>query len=295
MNDAPEVAVRPASLTEWNLDAHDFRALITIQGSRMPAAVAARRSLFFCAARLSDFHGLLANVDPRRDLFRLWDLDAGLTQGFGTRFLDQADGIIWVSSFGTAIRSVVPLVNIGSSWELDFVPEGLAVMADGTVMLPSRGTPTAGQVHRLNPVTRQLTCWSLPAEQAPFDGFATPKGLFFFAKRRPVGGIAAFDPRSHLLREWTLPSGSNPQLISRDRLGRVWFSDANFNNRIGRLDPRRNVIALFVKDGVVTFSLGPPIGDVPAEWLQRPTSRLTWTCSTRHRCRKCLCRYARRY
>ena len=247
---------RSGLLTAWDLDAHDFRAIITIQGSRMPTAVAPRRSLFFCGARLSDFHGLLVNVDPRRDLFRIWDLDVGTAAGLGTRFLDQRDGLIWVTNFGRSLKTVVPLLNIQATWELGFQAAGLAALRDGTVMLLSGGTPTA-RVHRLDPATRRLISWMLPQETAPFDGVATPGGRFFFARRRPVGGVARFDPRTGALREWILPPGSNPQMISRDRLGRIWFSDANFNNRIGRLDPRRNTLALFVKEGVVTFSVRP--------------------------------------
>lgn len=249
-------AGRPGWLTIWDLDAHDFRAVITIQGSRMPTVVAPRRSLFFCGARLSDFHGLLVNIDPREDLFRIWDVDAGLAAGFGTRFLDQGDGLIWVTNFTRALKSVVPLLNVQVTWALGFVPAGLASLNDGTVLLLSGGTPS-GQVHRFSPLSGQLTTWTLPEEQAPFDGVATPGGRYYFAKRRPAGGIARFDPSRNVLLEWQLPSGSNPQVISRDRLGRIWFSDANFNNRIGRLDPRRSTVAFFIKNGVVTFSVRP--------------------------------------
>lgn len=90
-------------LTDWNLDASGFRAIITIQGAKKITAVSPRGSLFFCGARLFDFHGLLVTVDPECDIFRLWDLDAGLVEGFGTRFLDQSDGVIWVSSFGSSL------------------------------------------------------------------------------------------------------------------------------------------------------------------------------------------------
>ncbi len=93
-------------LTEWDLDAHGFRALVTIQGSRMPRTVADRRSLFFCGARLADFHGLVVNVDPRANHFRLWDLDAGREEGFGSRFLEQSHGLVWVSSFGPSVKLV---------------------------------------------------------------------------------------------------------------------------------------------------------------------------------------------
>lgn len=242
-------------LTEWNLDAEDFRSIITIQGSKVSPAVAPRRSLFFCGARLSDFHGLLVNVDPRLNLFRLWDLDAGRQEGFGTRFLDQRGGSIWVSSFGTSLKRVSLQRGHQLGWDIGSVAAGLAVMDDGAVMMPSSGTPS-GHLHRLNPRTGRLISWTLPEEQVPFSGQASPDGNFFFAERR-LARIGRFAPTKNILQEWQLPSGSNPQVISRDRLGRIWFSDANFNDRIGRLDPKRNTIALFVKKGIVTFSLRP--------------------------------------
>ena len=37
----------------------------------------------------------------------------------------------------------------------------------------------------------------------------------------------------------------------------MWWIDANFNHRIGRLNPFRNTVAFFVKEGVVTFSVRP--------------------------------------
>lgn len=245
----------PGLLTEWDLDAKNFRAIITIQGSKMIPPVAPRRSLFFCGARLSDFHGLLVNVDPRYSLFRLWDLDGGLEEGFGTRFLDQSDGCIWVSSFGTSVKRIHLLTRTQCSWDLGSVAAGLAVMNDGTVMMPSSGIPS-GHIHCLHPRTGRLTSWTLPEEQVPFSGVTTPDGRFFFAERR-LARIGRFDPKENILREWQLPSGSNPQVISRDRLGRIWLSDANFNNRIGRLDPERNTVALFIKRGIVTFSVRP--------------------------------------
>lgn len=242
-------------LTEWNLDASGFRAIITIQGAKRITAVSRRKSLFFCGARLSDFHGLLVNIDPECDLFHLWDLDAGLVEGFGTRFLDQSQGFVWVSSFGSSLKRVNPSEGAQLSWDLGFVAAGVAVMHDHTVMMPSSGTPS-GQIHRLNPKRGHLTSWTLPSEQVPFSGVATPNGGFVFAERR-LARIGRFDPRHSLLREWQLPDGSNPQVISRDGKGRIWFSDANFNNRIGRLDLRKNTVALFVKSGVVTFSVRP--------------------------------------
>ncbi len=122
-------------------------------------------------------------------------------------------------------------------------------------MMPSSGEPV-GSLHRLVPRDGRLVSWTLPEEQVPFSGVSACDGAFFFAERR-LSRIARFHPRNALLREWQLPAGSNPQVISLDRLGRVWFSDANFNDRIGRLDPRSNKIALFVKRGVVTFSVRP--------------------------------------
>jgi hypothetical protein len=242
-------------LTEWNLDAHGFRALITIQGSRMPRRVADRRSLFFCGARLADFHGLVVQADPSTNHFRLWDLDTGREEGSGSRFLEQNHGLVWVSSFGPSIKLVDLSRRSQLTWTLGFVPAGLAVLDDGSVMMPSSGEP-AGSLHRLIPRDGRLISWTLPEEQVPFSGVSACDGAFFFVERR-LSRIARFHPRNALLREWQLPAGSNPQVISLDRLGRVWFSDANFNDRIGRLDPRSNKIALFVKPGVVTFSVRP--------------------------------------
>ena len=243
-------------LEAWNLDAHDFRAVITIQPSRSVTRVSPRGSLFFCGARLSDFHGLLVNVAPRRSLFRLWDLEPGTEEGTGTRFLDQRDGLVWLTSFGTVLRRVRPHTCRQQAWDIGVVAAGLAAMPDGTILMSSPGTGPAGFLHRLDPRSRRLTTWDLPEEQVPFSGVALPDGGFVFAERR-TARIARFHPRTAVLEEWQLPGGSNPQVISRDRHGGVWFSDANFNNRIGRLDPERSTLALFVKPGVVTFSVRP--------------------------------------
>lgn len=245
----------PRLLTAWNLDESDFRAIITIQGSRVRKGVAPPGSLFFCGARLSDFHGLLVNVEPRNDLFRLWDLDAGRKEGFGTRFLDQRHGFVWVSSFASGVRRLNLLTRTQWTWDIGTVPAGLAVLHDGTVMMPSSGNPS-GRIHRLIPKAGRLVNWTLPEEPVPFSGVAAPDGSFFFAERR-LARIARFQAKDHVLREWQLPDGSNPQVISRDRLGRIWFSDANFNNRIGRIDPRRDTAAFFTKQGIVTFSVRP--------------------------------------
>jgi|GEM_PF-5463564 len=244
-----------ALLTEWNLDAHDFRAIITIQGSELPRRVAARRSLLFCGARLTDFHGLLVNIDPRTNRFRLWDLDPGSKEGFGARFLDQRHGLVWVTSFGSSVKLVNLVMRSQLSWGLGVVAAGLAVLNDGTVMMPSSGQPS-GRLHRLFPRIGRLISWTLPEEQVPFSGVVGRDGSFFFAERR-LSRIARFRTKDSVLQEWQLPAGSNPQVISMDRRGRVWFSDANFNDRIGRLDPQRNTLALFVKPGVVTFSVRP--------------------------------------
>lgn len=243
-------------LTQWNLDAHNFRALITIQPSRRVTSVSPRGSLFFCGARLSDFHGLLVNVAPKRNLFRLWDLEAGAQTGAGTRFLDQSNGFIWVTTFGTLIHRVRPEASRQEAWDIGVVAAGLAVMPDGTALMPSSGTQPAGFLHRLNPHSHRLTTWNLPEEQVPFSGVALPDGSFVFAERR-TARIARFHPRTGVLQEWQLPNGSNPQVISRDNRGGVWFSDANFNNRIGRLNLDRSTVTLFVKQGIVTFSVRP--------------------------------------
>lgn len=246
---------RIGRLSTWNLDAHDFRSIITIEGNRTATGVADRQSLFFCGARLSDFHGLLVNMDPTYGYFRLWDLDAGGREGEGSRFLAQRDDAVWLTTFSSTLRRVQPLRKAQIVWELGFIAAGLAILPDGTLMMPSSGTPS-GYVHRLTPWSGLLTTWRLPEEPVPFSGVATPAGDFFLAERS-LSRIARLDPRSGVLREWQLPSGMNPQIISRDRLGRIWLSDANFNNHIARLNPSRGTLALYVKEGLVTFSARP--------------------------------------
>lgn len=242
-----------AILSSWDLDAHNIRALISIEPGR--CAGMSRKSLVFCGARLSDFHGLVVHMEPRSNRFRLWDVDDGLSEGFGTRFLAQHGGRIWVTNFTTQLKMVDMAVHSQLTWNLGATPAGLVVRRDGHVMMPSSGTPT-GAIHRLKPESGRLTTWTLPTEQVPFSGVESSDGAFFFAERR-TSRIARFDAGDNRLLEWQLPSGSNPQIISRDRLGRIWFSDANFNNRIGRLNPSRNTVAFFVKEGVVTFSVRP--------------------------------------
>jgi streptogramin lyase len=243
---------RRAKLIEWNLDPFDFRCTISIEPAVHCTAKATRGSLYFCGNRLSDFHGLLVNMEPRCDRFRLWDLDAGEAEGRGARFLAQHGRYVWVSTFANALHLLNPSSRRRTTYGLSFTPTGLALV-DGTVMTLSSGTP--GSVHRLRPDTGRLQSWTLPEEEVPFSGVAAPDGSFYFAERR-LSRIARFLPSGGLLSEWQLP-GFNPQVISRDALGRIWVSDANFNNRVGRLDPRRNRLAIFAKEGVVTFSVRP--------------------------------------
>ncbi len=244
---------RPARLTEWNLDPFGFRSTITIEAAAHLTADAPAGSFYFCGNRIADFHGLLANMDPKRNRFRLWDLDAGETEGRGARFLAQDGRRVWVSAFARALHRVNPRARRRTTFLPGFVPAGLALLRDGTVMLVSSGTP--GKVHRLSPESGRLQSWTLTGEEVPFSGVTAPDGSYYFAERR-LSRIGRFLPASGVLTEWQLP-GFNPQLIARDALGRIWLSDANFNNRIGRLDPLRNRVTIFQKQGVVTFSVRP--------------------------------------
>ncbi len=252
----------PGELWSWNLDTNGFRALISIQGdnsdlSRAPAHRAG--SLWFAGARLADFHGLLVRLELETNRFDLWDMDPGPDTGHGTRFLDQAGGAIWVSAFSPLLSRVDPLTRTAVRWNVSTSPAGLAVMQDGTVMMP-RSSGTTGipaVISQLNPLTGELKTWQLPIEEVPFSGVAAPDGTFFFASRR-LSRIGRLDPRTGLLTEWSLlPSVINPQVISQDSRGRIWFGDVTAFDRIGRLDPDHNTLAVFQKSGIIVFAARP--------------------------------------
>ncbi len=214
---------RPSSvamLSTWDLDAHNFRALITIERGHPPAV--SRKSLVFCGARLSDFHGLVVTMEPESNRFLLWDVDDALTEGYGTRFLAQHGGRIWVTKFTTQLKMVDMAAHSQLTWNLGVTPAGLVSRRDGSVMMPSGGSPT-GAIHRLKPASGRLTTWTLPTEPVPCSGVASRDGALFFAERR-TSRIARLDVEDNrLVESGSFPAVPIPRLSPETVLGVFGF------------------------------------------------------------------------
>ena len=257
------------TLTTWDLNSVEISPTAGIQGNRFVSKVAPAASVWFTAATTTfegNDHGLLVNADPLTNTFRIWDLDTplGAQTGLGASFLDQQKGLLWVASAVVTVHRVDPLGRNQLTWTLplspavNFVVRGLTTMPDGTAMLSVQEIDAAGSIQNLDPSTDKLTVFTLPTVAAPFSGAVAPDGTFFFCEfdTNRIGRLDRHKTTNNLT-EWQLPGKGNPVRLFVDRCGLVWFADQAGDGRVGLLNPRRNTVRFFSKQGLVPVDVAP--------------------------------------
>lgn len=256
---------RAANVKTWNLNELSISPGLSVQGNRFPSSVAPADSVWLTAnttTRVANDHGLLVNVDPKTNLIRVWDIDTrlGTATGLGANFLDQDGEIVWVSQPQGVVNRLDPVARNLLTWILPVDPNqsvvrGIKAMPDNTLMISLESLNSPASIRQLNPTTDVLTAFFLPEETAPFSGDVAPDGTFFFAEFA-TNRIARLDTRlpADNMTEWQLPPGGHPIRLFVDRRGMVWFVD---QERVGRLDPKHNKLALFAKEDVSPQDLAP--------------------------------------
>lgn len=260
----------PALLSTWNLNDLEISPGLEVQGNQLASSIAPLHSIWFTAAtttRAANDHGLLVNLDPAANRFRIWDLDTrlGIATGLGANFLAQDSGALWATSAVPVVHRVDPLSRGQWTWTLPVTPfdhtiRGITVMPNGSLMISLENTQGPGRLFELNPTTDTLVHYDLPTETAPFGGSLAPDGTFyfceFFTNRIARLDLTAPYPTDNLT-EWQLPGDSRPERIDVSPSGEAWFTD---QTRVGRLDPAQATVSFFEKEGVVPLDVAPMFG-----------------------------------
>lgn len=253
------------TLTSWDLNALSLAPTLDIQSNRFPSPVAPATSVWFTAAtttKTANDHGLLVNLDPQTNRFRVWDIDTrlGTGTGLGANFLDQSLGAVWVSSPAAVVNRLDPVSRSQLTWTLpvdqeNSVIRGIKGLPDGTLNIALENLSGPGTIRNLNPTTDRLTTFTLPSESAPFSGDLAPDGTFFFCEFA-TKQIARLDMQKtqENLTEWTVVDGSSPTNLFVDPQGIVWFAT---EQSVGRLDPETSEMAIFKKAEVVPQDVAP--------------------------------------
>jgi hypothetical protein len=192
-------------------------------------------------------------------------------------------GDVWATVYGKA--DYAPYMNFRGTNNFTRWNVG-ATTATGVRVNPANGkvyfgnfgdSSEASEIIELDPATNPATVRKWPTGNQPYQLFFDGKFVWATAVGNPTYPAAGTYPDQILrldpaatwgnnLTRWNLPSngsfqqfvgpGTNPNYITMDLEGKVWFTETNANT-VGRLDPAVNTITEYSKQVIGNSVLGP--------------------------------------
>jgi streptogramin lyase len=199
-----------------------------------------------------------------------------------------ADGNLWFSDRNGAVGQITTggtVVRFTSGLNPGSAVRSIATGADGNLWFSDPGTISA--VGMINPSTRAISEFSLPASSMPLGIAAGPDGSVWFTDSGTTKAIGMINPTTHAISEFS--SGLNPGSLPGAAIvggpdGALWFMAGGIPPAIGRIDPTTHAISEFsagLKPGanLGRVAVGPDgnlwfgdKGTTPSIYVMNPTT-----------------------